>query len=212
MTLSTLLRPTALLAAALGLAACGGKASFPINGTAYGLQYSGLVITTNGMDLPIAPIPPTAAAPNTVPPVNFSFPNSLSYGETFNITFKSQPAHQTCNTIDPTTGRDTATDTAGRTVAIHIGLSCSVNSYAIGGSVTGLNTTGLVLTNGSAGGTATVGSGATTYSFSNLVAYNLSYGVTVLTQPANAFCTVDNATGVMGDAAVTNINVSCVPA
>ncbi len=211
MIFSTPVRFAALLAAALGLAACGGKASFPINGTAYGLQYSGLVITTNGMDLPIAPIPPAAASPNVVPPASFSFPNSLSYGETFNVSIKSQPAHQTCNTIDPNTGRETSTDTAGRTASINIALTCAINAYAIGGSVTGLSSDGLTLTNGTAGGTVLVVSGATTYSFSTLVPYNVSYGVTVLTQPANAFCTVSNPTGIMGDAAVTNINVTCVP-
>jgi hypothetical protein len=200
MTFFSILRPAAIVALAVGLTACGGKASFPINGTVTGLVYDGLTISTNGMDLAI---PSTAKT--------FSFPNSLSYGETFNVVIKTQPAHQSCNTTDPLTGRETSTDTAGRTTAIAIALSCGINSYNIGGAVSGLSTDGLVLTNGSAGGTVAIVSGSTSYTFSAPVAYNVSYGVTVLTQPANAFCTVSNPTGIMGDATVTNINVSCVP-
>ena len=47
-------RPALALTLALTLAACGGKATFPISGTIVGLQYGGLVLSTNGMDLPVA--------------------------------------------------------------------------------------------------------------------------------------------------------------
>lgn len=204
MNVITCLHPAAVLVMALGLASCGGKASFPINGTVTGLQYDGLLLSTNGMDLKVAA---NATA--------FSFPNSLSYGDVFKIVIAKQPAHQTCSTISPLTGYDTSSDTAGRTAAINIAIGCSVNTYAIGGTVTGLSAGSLVLTNGTAGGTitiapATVATDPVTYSFSTLVSYNTSYGVTVLTQPAGKVCTVSNPTGVMGDAAVANINVNCV--
>lgn len=206
MTFSTFLRPAAIIAAALSLAACGGKASFPINGTASGVVYPGLVITTNGMDLPIQPGTTT-----------FSFPNSLSYGEVYAVTVKTPPAHQFCNTVDPLTGRETSTDTAGRLAAINISVACYVSTHAIGGTVSGLTgDSKVVLTNGSAGSVSVAAAvPATTtpiaYTFSGAVAYNVSYGVTVLTQPAGFTCNVANGTGVMGDADVTNINVTCAP-
>jgi hypothetical protein len=198
MNLPTFLRPCALALVAVALTACGGKASFSLAGTATGLVYSGLVISTNGMDLPIAPIPPAAATPNTVPAVPFSFPNSISYGDVYAVTIKSQPAHQGCDLIDPVTGRDTSTDTAGRTTAIAIAVRCSVLTHKIGGTVSGLATgQTLVLTNGSNGTATITANGA--YSFGNLVAYNVSYGVTVLTQPTGQTCTVTNGNGIMGD-------------
>lgn len=43
------------------------------------------------------------------------------------------------------------------------------------------------------------------------VPYGQTYGVVVVTQPTGAFCTVANPSGTMGDAAVTNINITCVP-
>jgi hypothetical protein len=205
MTVSTTLRGAAVLALALTLAACGGKASFPVTGTVTGLVYEGLVLSTNGMDL--------AIKPGTT---SFSFPNSLSYGEVYNVVQKTAPAHQNCV---PTDQRGlAATDTAGRLASINIIVSCSINAKTIGGTVSGLTAGTLVLTNGTAGGTATITAPTTAtttpidYAFGSAVAYSQSYGVTVLTQPANLFCTVANPTGVMGDANVTNINVSCVPA
>jgi hypothetical protein len=200
MTFSTFLRPAALAALALTLAACGGKASFPVQGSVSGLAYDGLVLTTNGMDLSV----PKGAT-------SFSFPNTISYGETYAVTIKAPPAHQSCTTVSQSTGLETSTGTAGLYASINIALSCYLNSYSIGGSVTGLTSEGLVLTNGSAGGTVTLVAAATTYSFATLVPYSTSYGVTVLTQPANDICTVSNPTGVMGDALINNINVTCVP-
>jgi hypothetical protein len=200
MTFSTFLRPAALAAIALTLAACGGKASFPINGTVSGLSYDGLVLTTNGMDLSV----PKSAT-------SFSFPNTISYGETYAVTVKAPPAHQSCTTVSQSTGLETATGTAGLYASINLSLTCYLNTYSIGGNVTGLTSEGLTLTNGSAGGTVTLVAATTTYVFGNLVAYGSSYGVSILTQPANDICTVSNPTGVMGDALINNINVTCVP-
>ena len=200
MTFSTFLRPAALAAIALTLAACGGKASFPINGTVAGLTNEGLVLTTNGMDLSV----PKSAT-------SFSFPNTISYGETYAITVKTPPAHQSCTTVSQSTGLETATGTAGLYASINIALTCYLNSYSIGGNVTGLTSEGLTLTNGSAGGTVTLVAASTTYVFGTLVPYGSSYGVSILTQPAKDVCTVSNPTGVMGDALINNINITCVP-
>lgn len=204
MTLSSLFRPAAVLALALALTACGGKASFPIKGTVVNLLYPNLVLSTNGMDLSVPAKAPT-----------FSFPNTISYGDIYAITVSKQPDHQTCDTTDRTTGLNTASDTAGRTAAINIVITCVTNTFTIGGDVSGLTTDGLVLTNGSTGGTVTVvkptaPATTTSYIFSTPVTYGVAYGVTVLTQPTGATCTVSNPTGVMGDANISNINVSCV--
>lgn len=140
----TIIRPA--IALALALAGCGGKASFPINGTIIGLSNSGLVLTTNGMDLPVAATATT-----------FVFPNSLSYGDVYNVTAKTQPQHQTCSigAFTDSAGHiyTGATDTAGRISAINIGVTCTLNTAALGGTISGLTSDGLVLTNGSTGGT-----------------------------------------------------------
>jgi hypothetical protein len=191
---STFMRPAILLALALSLSACGGKASFPVNGTVSGLAYSGLVLSTNGMDL--------AVAANAT---SFSFPNSLSYGDVYAVTAKSQPLHENC-----TVGG--GSDTAGRLAAINVSVVCNLNTFQIGGSISGLTSGGLTLTNGSDGGTVAPAAGVTSFTFANPVKFGVSYGVTVLAQPANDTCSVSpNGTGIMGDAAVTDIVVTCVP-
>lgn len=201
---STFMRPALLLALALSLSACGGKASFPITGIVTGLSYDGLVLSTNGMDLPVGKSA-----------TSFAFPNSLSYGDVYHVLPSHQPDHQTC-TVGAFVGPNgevlsNGNDTAGRLSAINIGVACTLNSYTIGGSISGLTSDGLVLTNGSVGGTVAPLAAATTFTFSNSVAFGSSYGVSVLTQPASETCSVSaNGTGLMGDAAVTNIVVSCV--
>lgn len=201
------LRPAIALAIALSLAGCGGKASYPLNGTVSNLQYPGLVLSTNGMTVAVNP-----------PATTFTFPNQLSYGEVYNVVVTSQPAHQFCDTIkvpfiDATGKAHTlGTDTVGRISAVNVGVDCIVNSYTIGGTITGLTSDGLVLTNGSSGGTVAVVAAAASFTFAAPVPYGTSYGVTVLTQPAKEVCSVtQNGTGVMGDAKVANIAVSCVP-
>jgi hypothetical protein len=149
--------------------------------------------------------------------VSFAFPNKLEYGDTYNVTVKTQPAHQYC---EPHREAPlSVSDTAGRLATINVRLQCSVNTFPIGGTVTGLTAanTGLVLANGSTGGSVAVSqptgdtaSGPIVYTLPN-VAYNVSYGVTVVTQPTGRFCTVANPTGIMGDAEIKNINVTCVP-
>lgn len=201
---STFIRPALALAIALALAGCGGKASFPVRGGVSGLVYDGLVLTTNGMDLAV----PARAT-------TFTFANSLSYGENYSVTAKSQPQHQTCTVgaFQDSSGHMFAsgTDTAGRLAVIDIGVSCALNAAALGGSITGLTSDGLVLTNGSVGGTVAPPAASTTFALP-AVSYGVSYGVTVLTQPAGNTCSVSqNGTGVMGDAAVTDIVVTCVP-
>jgi len=198
---SSLMRPALMLALALSLASCGGKAGFTVGGTVSGQLYPGLVLTTNGMDLAVdAPVPPVTTA-------NFSFPKQIQYGDVYDVTVKQQPLHQSCGPASSVL----ATDTAGRLAQINIPFTCVLNAYAIGGTVSGLTADGLVLANGSTGGTLTLAKGTTTFTFPAVV-YGVTYGVTVLTQPAGLVCSVNaKGTGVMGDAAVTDIAVTCVP-
>jgi len=48
------LRPLAALLLTLGLAACGGKASYDVSGTVSNLNNNGLILANGGEELPIA--------------------------------------------------------------------------------------------------------------------------------------------------------------
>jgi hypothetical protein len=197
-----MMRSALALALALGLTACGGKATFPVNVTVSGLQYGPLVLTTNGMDLDVNPSTTAGAV------VTAQFPNTLQYGDVYNVLVKTQPPHQTCVAPNVST-----TDTAGHLATIDAQFTCSLNRGTIGGNIHGLTADGLVLTNGSTGGTATISKTASTYTFSQTVAFGDTYGVTVLTQPTGQTCTVANGAGTMNDDGilhgVTNIDITC---
>ena len=192
MKLSTL-RTTLLLAVALGLTACGGKASFDLTGPVTGLQHPGLVlVNTKTGDEVAVPVGATS----------FKLAKSVEYGEEYAVTVKTDPVHQNCSV-------GTGASTAGRLATISIEVVCRLNEFQIGGAVSGLTSDGvLVLVNGS-GDRVEIRKGATSYAFINRVKFDESYGVTVLSQPTGQTCTVANGVGKMGDAAVTNINVSC---
>jgi hypothetical protein len=191
----------ALAAAALALAGCGGdKATFTIAGTVNGLQYKNLVLSSNGMDLRVDP---PAKAGDVV---SYQFPNQLEYGDEYAITVKQQPDHQTCTIPDAYDN-----DTAGRFAQIDVPVFCTVAAHNVTGTINGLTKDGLVLVNGSTGGTYTANTGATGFVFANQVTFGVTYGVTVLTSPAGLSCTVQNGTGTMGDADVKDIAVTCVP-
>jgi hypothetical protein len=191
---SFLKRPALLLALAASLSACGGKASFDVAGTLTGLKYAGLELSDGR-----STIKPTADG-------RFVFPNTISYGESYAVSIKTNPAHQTCTVINPS-------DTAGRLAVIDVVVACSVNTHSVGGTVRGLSAGQVELINGSQSGTVVVLSTSTDFKYAFTgVPYDTVYGISVLTQPDTLKCTVgSNNTGKMADADVTDINVSCVP-
>ena len=213
---STLALSALTLALAAGLSACGGgTSSHTIAGVVTGLQYGPLVLTTNGQEISLQPLPKDASG--NVPNVSFAFPNQLDYGDQYNVQLKQigtdannnpifqQPPHQVCGQNGGTT------DTAGRVATINAVISCELVSNAVGGTISGLTAANLILVNGSSGGQLLVPKDATTFTLAQTVTYGQTYGVTVLQQPTGLTCTVANGTGEMGDTAVTSISVTCRP-
>jgi len=211
------------LTALLTLASCGGgKETFPITVTVYNVLYDGLVLSTNGQDVAV----PKPA--DTSKPVTVTFPNQIEYGQSYRVLPKglvydekagtitgtaSYPQHQTCDVSTSYPYNLPASGTAGQLAAIQIYYVCTINSYPLTGKVTGLKGTGLTLANGSgvtpvavtpAVDANNVVTGADVALTMNPVAFNTTYGVTVLTQPAGQTCTVSggangNGTGTMDE-------------
>src|SRR5579864_2240194 len=84
-------------------------------------------------------------------------------------------------------------------------------TYTIGGTVSGLAGSGLVLQD-NGGDNLTVASGATTFVFATAVQSGKPYAVTVMTQPSSPqqTCTVTGGSGTVGSANVTNVSITCV--
>jgi hypothetical protein len=189
-TISRVARALPLLAA-LALSACGGSDNnqIALTGTITGLTGSGLVLI-NGSNVLSIPAGSTS----------FVFSSRINTGTIYAIGVYNQPTDQTCLV-------NNATGTAGSGDVTTIQVNC-VPKNMLGGSVSGLTASGLVLANGS--DTVAVAANSTSFTFPNKVGQGLSYGVTVLTQPAGKTCSVANGVGTMGTTDIGNVQVSCI--
>lgn len=196
---SSCLRPLAALLLTVGLAACGGKASYDVSGTISGLSNAGLVLA-NGSDT----VSPAVGA------TTFTFPKRIDYGTNYTITVKTPPAHMNCSVSG-------GTGSAGLYVSIEAFVSCQQNVYTVGGTITGQTVDGLVLGNGSTATQLTVAKATATFVMPDSVADGNSYGISVITNPVGQTCTVANnpatglstGVGIMGEAKVESVRIVC---
>jgi hypothetical protein len=171
---------------------CAAK-TFTIGGAVSGLMGSGLVLQNNGADnLPIAANGP------------FSFASGVTNGASYAVTVLTQPSNpsQAC-VVSSGTGAVAAANVTG------VVVNCTSGSFTVGGSVTGLVGTGLVVQNNGANDLAIAANG--TFSFATPVQAGSPYAVTVKTQPSDfeQTCAVTNGTGSIGAANVSNVQIAC---
>ena len=206
------LRSGVMLACALALASCGGgSGSLQLGGTVFGVTRDGLTLQNNGG----TPLVVSSAGGS------FVFPDLVAPDAKYHVTVATPPAAATCTVV----GGD---GQMGAYSIYTVYVYCSTFRYDLGGTISGLGAanTGLVLVNGS--DRQTIAAGATTFNMTLLdsagkqiidgttdkpagqVADSSPYGITVLTQPAGKTCRVVNGVGIMGSAAVTNVQVNCI--
>jgi Galactose oxidase, central domain len=163
---------------------------FTVGGTVTGLTGSGLVLTDNGTDT--LPITGTGSVP-------FTFKTQVPGA--YNVTVQTQPTNPT-QTCVVTNGAGTAT-----TNVTSVQVTCS-SGFTIGGTVSGLNGSGLVLADNTSDTLSITGTGSIAFTFKSLVSG--TYNVTVQTQPSNPAqnCIVTSGSGT-ASAAVTNVQVTC---
>jgi hypothetical protein len=169
---------------------------FLVGGTVSGLTGTGLVLSTSGQ-------PDLTILPNAT---SFAFGNTAAPGSAYAVTVKTQPTapSQTCSVVN-------GVGTVGSANVTSIAVTCVTNTYTVGGTVSGLTGTGLVLsTSGQAD--LVVPAGATTFTFAAPAASGSAYAVAVKTQPNSPpqTCGVSNGGGTVGGANVNGIAVTCV--
>src|SRR5581483_8062728 len=88
-------------------------------------------------------------------------------------------------------------------------VTCTTNTYTVGGTVTGLAGTGLALRNNGGDQIAVGGNGA--FTFPTRVASGAAYAVTVAAQPSGPTqtCVVASGGGTIGAANVQSVTVTC---
>lgn len=88
------------------------------------------------------------------------------------------------------------------------GSSSNAPTYAVGGSITGLTSSGLVLQN--AMDTVRLSANATSFQFPTRLDAGTAYDVTVAQQPTSLNCGVHNGSGTAGSGSSTSVSVFCV--
>lgn len=192
---------TAAFAALLILAACGGGGgsgpSYTIGGSISGLTGSGLVLR--------------ASPGNTVSVSKagaFTFPTSLGAGASYDITVASPPANpsQTCTVANGSGTVSGAVD--------DITVVCVVSQFTVGGSISGLRGTGLILRDNSGDDLPVSSSGA--FVFKDSVASGGAYDVTIVSQPSNptqnCVLLAGTAAGTVSNGNITDVSVVCASA
>jgi len=169
--------------------------TYSVGGAISGLAGVGLVLQDNATD-------DIGAGASSA----FTFPTKIASGKAYAVTVKSQPTSpsQTCT---PTTASGTITNAAVTNVAV----TCITNTYSVGGTVTGLVGTGMILEDNSADDLTISGNGG--FTFATAIASGSTYNVTVLTQPGGPTqaCSVSSASGTVTNGAVTTVAVNCAP-
>ena len=130
---------------------------------------------------------------------SFTLATGLTTGTTYNVTVQSQPVDQICSVAN-------GVGTINGANVTNVTVTCATDAFTVGGTVSGLSGTVILLNNGGDADTITSNG---SFTFATPVAEGSPYNVTVGTQPSGQTCTVTNGSGTMGGSDVTNVSVSC---
>ena len=170
----------------------GSGPTYTITGSVTGLAGSGLIVRVNSTDVAIS-------ANGTV-----TLLSGQANGTTYTVTVVTQPSApaQVCTVTN-------ASGTVSGSNVTNIAFPCTTHTHTIGGTVSGLTGSGLVLQNNGGDDFTATGDGA--FAFATPIASGGTYNVTVRTQPRNPVqtCAVSNGTGTVADSSVTTPVITC---
>jgi hypothetical protein len=166
--------------------------TYTIGGTVTGLSGTGLVLQDNGgNNLAVS----ASGA--------FTFTTAIASGSDYKVTVLTQPSSpvQSC-VVTSASGTATANVTS-------VSIACTTTTYTIGGTISGLVGTGLVLQDNGLDN-LTVDANETKFTFATALDTGAAYKVTVLTQPSvpTQNCVVSSGSGT-ASANVTSVSIAC---
>jgi large repetitive protein len=169
----------------------GSSAAFTVGGTVSGLTGKNLVLTNDGEDIRVTQ------------DGSFTFEKPMAAGAAYAVTVKANPTApvQTCTVAN-------GAGTVGAAVS-NIAVTCTTNTFTVGGTVSGLGGSGLVLQSNGGDDLAVTKDG--TFTFAKPIAGLATFIITVKTQPSgpSQTCKLTGASGIVGAAPVTTVVVNC---
>lgn len=166
--------------------------AYALGGTVIGLEGDRLVLSNSNETVEIE-------ADGT-----FTFPTKIASGGSYNVTVQREPTNpaQAC-TVTNGSGTVDAADIT------NVSVSCTRRAFTIGGTVGGLAGRGLVLRNNDGDDLSINADG--TFRFATAVESGRTYAVSVAADPTSPRqrCVVENGSGTVTNANVTDIRVQC---
>ncbi len=133
---------------------------------------------------------------------SFTFSTKVAKGAAYHVTVKTQPFPYTC----------TASSNRGIVGAdvSDVSVNCSIHTYLLSGTASGLGSTTLTLQHGGESQSITDnGSDNASFSFSTPVAEGGGYSITIPSQPDNRTCTVVNGARDNSTAHYSDLRAAC---
>ena len=176
-----------------GSAGGGGSGSYIVSGSVSGLAGHGLVLGNNGMN----PVSVSANGP-------FTFTSAVPNGAIYDVEVVTQPTgpSQTCSVAK-------GSGVISGSNITNVAVSCTTNTYTVGGTVSGLSGKGLTLADNVSSPLSVSASGS--FAFATALSDGTSYNVTVTAQPSGPTqtCAVAKGSGTLNGGNVTNVQVTC---
>jgi hypothetical protein len=135
---------------------------------------------------------------------SFTFATPVPSGQPYAVTIVANPTSPISQTCTVTSGAGTV----GSGNITDVAVSCVLNTFSVGGSVSGLGSGQSVVLQNNGGDSLTVSANGS-ITFTTQVASGFTYAVTVLTNPPGKTCTVSNGSGIVTASAITNVAVTC---
>jgi hypothetical protein len=132
----------------------------------------------------------------------FGFTVPILDGGSYKVTVKTQPATQTCSVAY---GLGVIQGVAIDSIIV----TCSVNTYSVGGELTNLNSGNTVVLQDNGSDDITLSSDGV-FVFSTKVADGSPFEVTVLTQPSEQLCSVSAGSNNINGSDVEDVAINCV--
>jgi len=164
-------------------------ATYSVGGMVSSLDAGELILQNNGGD----DLSITASGA-------FTFATRLTSGSNYEVAIATQPAGQICTV---SSGSGVVGDSDVSTVSV----SCDARLYTIGGTLSGLSSGTVTLTNSGGDDLDLTADGH--FTFSTPLLDGTAYEVAVVAQPSGQSCTVADGSGSVGGADVTSVMVAC---
>jgi 6-phosphogluconolactonase (cycloisomerase 2 family) len=163
-----------------------------VGGTVTGLAATGLVLQLNGTaDLPVSA------------DGSFAFPGTLASGTNYAVTVATQPTgpFQTC-VVSGGSGVIAGSN-------ISVAVTCTTDRYSVGGTVTGLAGSGLVLQLNGLEDLPVTSDGS--FVFPTSLLRGTEYNVTIRSQPSTfrEVCSTSSSSGTGATAPITSVRINC---